>query len=41
MNKKLEQGIIEENVVKITPKKLNKTIDFSLRLCYYKNSRDD
>ena len=41
MNKKVEQGINRVYVVKITSVKLNKSIDFSEKVCYYKDSRDD
>ena len=41
MNTKLEQGIIEEHVVKNTLECLNKTIAFYGKTCYHKNSRDD
>ena len=40
MNKKIEQGKIRVNVVKITSIKLNKSIDFLEKLCYDKNSRE-
>ena len=41
MNNKLEQGTNRVNVVNITSIKLNKSIDFFVRLCYDEISRDD
>ena len=41
MNTKLEQGRNRSTVVKFTPTKLNKSIAFFRKLCYYKDSRDD
>ena len=41
LSKKIEQGKNRVGVVKITPKKLNKSIDFLKEMCQYKDSRDD
>ena len=41
MNNKIEQGIIEYNVVNNTSIKLNKSIAFLIEMCYDEFSRDD
>ncbi len=41
MNNKIEQGKIRVFVVKNTSIKMNKTIAFFRKICYYKDSRDD